>query len=73
MKRAPELSDSVVEPVGNEESWWEKGSEITQNLINPMENHQVRAPESIFCTEYFLYVQKYSHIGLQFNVAVSSR
>ena len=51
-------ADSITQLTVFEENGSGKGSQMAPTLIKPMGNHQTSAPESIFCTEYFLYTQK---------------
>ncbi len=68
-KRTSKWANSITQPDVFEGNGSQKGSKMAQTLIKPMENDQTRAPESIFCMKYFLYIQKsfsYVHWG---NVA----
>ena len=56
-KGTSKLANSIAQPDVFEENGSGKGSEMAPTLIKPMENHQTRPPESIFCTDYCLYVQ----------------
>ena len=47
-KGTSKLANSIAQPDVFEENGSKKGPKMTQTLIKPMENQQMRAPESIF-------------------------
>jgi len=54
-KGTSKLAISIAQPDVFEENGSKKGPKMTQTLIKPMENQQMRAPESIFLVRSILF------------------